>query len=110
MDLALGLSGNLILTVGFVGAFWSALEAFGQSLPVVDVAILFFLGNAVGAIVPTPGGLGAVEIALTGGLTGAGVPAAVAASVVVIYRLITYWLRIPLGWLAMRYLQKRGEI
>lgn len=110
LRLMLGLSGNLILTVGFVGAFWSALEAFGQSLPVVDVAILFFLGNAVGAIVPTPGGLGAVEIALTGGLTGAGVPAAVAASVVVIYRLITYWLRIPLGWLAMRYLQKRGEI
>ncbi|MDN4473802.1 lysylphosphatidylglycerol synthase transmembrane domain-containing protein [Demequina zhanjiangensis] len=108
--LALGLGGNLLLTVGYVGAFWSALEAFGQSLPVVDVAVLFFLGNAVGAVVPTPGGLGAVELALTGGLTGAGIPTAVAASVVVIYRLITYWLRIPLGWIAMRYLQNKGEV
>ncbi|WP_084124994.1 lysylphosphatidylglycerol synthase transmembrane domain-containing protein [Demequina sp. NBRC 110054] len=108
--LALGLGGNLLLTVGYVGAFWSALEAFGWNLAVVDVAVLFFLGNAVGALVPTPGGLGAVEIALTGGLTGAGVPLAVASSVVVIYRLITYWLRIPLGYLAMNYLQKKGEV
>ncbi|WP_062524237.1 lysylphosphatidylglycerol synthase transmembrane domain-containing protein [Demequina rhizosphaerae] len=108
--LALGLAGNLLLTIGFVGAFQSSLLAFGQDLAVIDVAVLFFVGNAVGAAVPTPGGLGAVEIALTTGLTGAGLPYAVALSAVLVYRLLTYWLRIPLGYFAMKYLERNGEL
>ncbi|WP_062314187.1 lysylphosphatidylglycerol synthase transmembrane domain-containing protein [Demequina rhizosphaerae] len=108
--LALGLAGNLLLTVGFVGAFQSSLLAFGQNLAIIDVAVLFFVGNAVGAAVPTPGGLGAVEIALTTGLTGAGLPYAVALSAVLVYRLLTYWLRIPLGYFAMKYLERHGEL
>ncbi|WP_062467506.1 lysylphosphatidylglycerol synthase transmembrane domain-containing protein [Demequina maris] len=108
--LALGLAGNLLLTIGFVGAFQSSLLAFGEDLAVIDVAVLFFVGNAVGAAVPTPGGLGAVEIALTTGLTGAGLPYAVALSAVLVYRLLTYWLRIPLGYVAMKYLERKGEL
>jgi uncharacterized protein (TIRG00374 family) len=68
------------------------------------------VGNAVGAAVPTPGGLGAVELALTTGLTGAGLPYALALSVVLVYRLLTYWLRIPLGYVAMKYLERTGEL
>lgn len=108
--LALGLGGNLLLTVAYVGAFDSVLRAFGHELPLVDVTVLFLLGNAVGAIVPTPGGLGAVEGALIAGLTSSGLAGSVAASIVVIFRLITYWARIPLGFFAMRFLQKRGEL
>ncbi|MDN4475143.1 lysylphosphatidylglycerol synthase transmembrane domain-containing protein [Demequina sp. SYSU T00192] len=108
--LALGLAGNLLLTVGFVGAFQSSLLAFGENFAIIDVAVLFFVGNAVGAAVPTPGGLGAVEIALTTGLTGAGLPYAVALSAVLVYRLLTYWLRIPLGYVAMKYLERKGEL
>ncbi|WP_062519144.1 lysylphosphatidylglycerol synthase transmembrane domain-containing protein [Demequina silvatica] len=108
--LALGIAGNLLLTIGFVGAFQSSLLAFNQHLAVIDVAVLFFVGNAVGAAVPTPGGLGAVEIALTTGLTGAGLPYAVALSAVLVYRLLTYWLRIPLGYFAMKYLERKGEL
>jgi len=107
---ALGLGGNLVLAIGYVGAFYSTLLAFGQHLAIIDVAVLFFLSNAVGAIVPTPGGLGAVEIALTAGLTGAGLPAALALSVATIYRLISYWLRIPMGYFSMKFLQRRGEL
>jgi uncharacterized membrane protein YbhN (UPF0104 family) len=108
--LALGLGGNLLLTVGFVGAFHASLSAFGRELPLIDLAVLFFVGNAVGAAVPTPGGLGAVELALTTGLTGAGLPYALALSVVLVYRLLTYWLRIPLGYVAMKYLERTGEL
>ncbi len=108
--IVLGIGGNLILTVGYVGAFHATLEAFGQDLAVIDVAVLFFLGNAVGAIVPTPGGLGAVEFALVTGLTGAGLPVAVATSVVVVYRAITYWARIPMGYVALKYLQRKSEL
>ena len=109
--LLLGLAGNLILTIGYLGAFHASLEAFGQSIDLIDLAVVFFLGNTVGAIVPTPGGLGAVEAALTGALsTGTGVLPAVALSVVLVYRLITYWLRIPLGFAAMKYLERKGEL
>lgn len=108
--LALGLGGNLMLTVAYVGAFDATLRAFGQSMPLIDVTVLFLLGNAAGAIIPTPGGLGVVEGALTAGLISAGLPKEIAASVVVIFRLLSYWARIPLGFLAMRYLQRKGEL
>ncbi|MDN4477864.1 lysylphosphatidylglycerol synthase transmembrane domain-containing protein [Demequina sp. SYSU T00039] len=108
--LGLGLLGNLLLTVGFVGAFHASLMAFGQDMAIIDLAVLFFVGNAVGAAVPTPGGLGAVELALTTGLTGSGMPYALALSAVLIYRLLSYWLRIPLGYVAMKYLEGKGEL
>lgn len=108
--LGVGLGGNLLLTIGFVGAFHASLMAFGRDMAVTDVAVLFFVGNAVGAAVPTPGGLGAVELALTTGLTGAGMPYALALSAVLVYRLLTYWLRIPLGYVAMKYLERKGEL
>ncbi|WP_062382947.1 lysylphosphatidylglycerol synthase transmembrane domain-containing protein [Demequina iriomotensis] len=108
--LALGLAGNLLLTVGFVGAFQSSLLAFGWDMAVIDVAVLFFVSNAVGAAVPTPGGLGAVEAALTAGLLSAGVPYSIALPAVLVYRLLTYWLRIPLGYVAMKYLERKGEL
>ena len=108
--LLLGLAGNLILTIGYVGAFHASLEAFGQSIDLIDLTVVFFVGNTVGAIVPTPGGVGAVEIALTTALSGVSVLPAVALSVVLVYRLITYWLRIPLGYAAMKYLERKGEL
>lgn len=108
--LALGIGGNLLLTVAYVGAFDSTLRAFGQHMPLIDVTVLFLIGNAVGAIVPTPGGLGAVEGALTAGLISAGIPKEIAPSVVVLYRLLSYWARIPMGYFAMRFLQRRGEL
>ncbi len=108
--LALGLGGNLLLTAAYVGAFDATLRAFGQQLPLIDVTVLFLLGNAAGAIIPTPGGLGVVEGALTAGLFSAGLAQPLAASVVVLFRLLSYWARIPLGFLAMRYLQRKGEL
>ncbi|WP_062316074.1 lysylphosphatidylglycerol synthase transmembrane domain-containing protein [Demequina maris] len=108
--LALGLSGSLLLAVAYIGAFRSALAAFGQDMALIDAAVLYFVASAVGSAVPTPGGLGAVEFALTSGLAGAGVPWGIAVSVTLVYRLVTYWLPIPIGYVAMRYLERRGEL
>ncbi|MFW7415387.1 flippase-like domain-containing protein [Demequina sp. SO4-18] len=108
--LMLGLGGNLLQTGAYVGAFYCTLQAFGQDLAVIDVAVLFFLSNAAGAIVPTPGGLGAVEAALIAGLLSAGIPWSVGTPVVIIYRLITYWARVPMGYAALKFLQRKGEL
>jgi uncharacterized membrane protein YbhN (UPF0104 family) len=108
--LALGFGGNVVMTLGYVLAFDAALAAFGQELSLVDVAVIYLVGNAAGAAVPTPGGLGTIELALTAGLVAAGVPAAIATSVAMLFRVATYWARIPFGWAAMRYLQKKGDL
>jgi glycosyltransferase 2 family protein len=73
--------------------------------------VVFLTGSAIGSVVPTPGGLGAVEIALSGGLsTIAHVPTAVAVSGVLLFRLLTFWLPVPFGWTALRYLERRDVL
>ena len=52
----------------------ASLEAFGVHLPVVTVLAVFVAGSAVAAAAPTPGGLGALEAALVGGLAQVGAP------------------------------------
>ena len=47
---------------------------------------------------PTPGGIGAVEAALSAGLTAAGLHGAVAFSAVLLFRTVTFWLPVPFGW------------
>jgi len=108
--LALGIGGNVVMTLGYVLAFDAALAAFGRSLDLVDVAVVYLVGNALGALIPTPGGLGGVEGALTAGLTAAGIPASIAFSVTMLFRVVTYWGRVPMGWVAMRYLERKGEL
>lgn len=109
--IALGFAGNIVMTMGYVLAFDAALAAFGQQVALVDVAVVYLVGNTAGALVPTPGGLGAIEFALITGLTAtAGVPASIATPAVALFRVVTYWARIPIGWVAMRYLQRKGDL
>jgi glycosyltransferase 2 family protein len=108
--LAMGLGGNLLLTLGYGVALYASVAAVGAEIPIATATLIFVSGNAVGSIVPTPGGLGAVEAALTAGLTAAGVPAGEAFSAVILFRLITFWLPIPVGWYAWRHLQRVGAL
>ena len=72
--------------------------------------LTYLLSSSAGAVVPTPGGIGPVEAALTGGLSIAGIPPAVAVSAAVVFRLVTFWLPVPLGWLALRHMQRKGTL
>ena len=109
-SVAVALIGNLLLSAGWVLAFEASLLAFGVHLSLVQVAIIYFAGNTAGSALPTPGGIGGIEVALIALLTSAGVNAGVAASTVAVFRLATYWLQIPLGWLCMRVLRRMGEL
>jgi len=107
---ALAILGNVMLTMGYVLAFDASLAAFGQHRGLVEVAVIYLVGNAAGAAIPTPGGIGTIEVTLIGGLTAAGVNPGVAASAVVLFRLLTFWLPIPLGWVALRHMRRTGEL
>ncbi|ADG76328.1 conserved hypothetical protein [Cellulomonas flavigena DSM 20109] len=109
--LALAVFGNVLMTMGYVLAFDAALVALGQEASLVQVALVYLTGNTAGALIPTPGGMGTVETALAAGLSGfTGTNIGVAYTVALLFRLLTFWLRIPLGWVAMRYLQRVGEL
>jgi len=105
-----GLGGNVLMSVGYVMAFYASLQAFGRALDITDVAVIYLVGNAMGAIIPTPGGLVGVEGALIAGLSAAGLPVAIATSVTLLFRIVTYWLRVPLGWLALKYLESKRDL
>ena len=105
-----GLGGTLLLTVSFVLCLDFSIRAFGASLNWTAVAVVFLTGNALGSAAPTPGGLGAVEGALTLGLTVAGLPAETATSAVLLFRLLTFWLPVLPGWAAFTYLQRRDAL
>ena len=108
--LLLVLAGNIIQNIGFIGAFWASLQAFGGDLDPTTLAITFLVSNSLGSVIPSPGGIGPVEAALWGGLTVAGVPSSIALSTAVLYRLITFYGRVPFGYAALRYMQNRNLI
>lgn len=85
-------------------------RALGYTVPFAFLAITYLASNTVGSIVPSPGGIGPVELALTAGLVAAGVPYGVALSTAIVYRLVTFWIPIPVGWLSLQRLQKVGDL
>ena len=112
--LAEGMGGALLLTMSYILTLYVSVLAVGghaASLSFAAVAVVFLVGNAAGSVVPTPGGLGAVEAALSAGLsTIAHVGSPYALSAVLLFRLITFWLPIPVGWLSLSYLQHHDAI
>ena len=71
------------------------------------LGFLYLTATTVASAAPTPGGLGAVEATLLAALTGAGVPSATAMSVVIVFRLVTYWLPVLPGWIALTRMRRR---
>ena len=60
----------------------------------------YVVAYSIGTLAPTPGGLGAVEGILIALFVSFGVPSAIAVAVVLVYRIINFWLPIPPGFLA----------
>jgi glycosyltransferase 2 family protein len=105
--LAEGVGGTLLVDAAYISCLAVSVRAFGGSLPFSAVAVVYLTGSAIGSAVPTPGGIGAVEAALSAGLTAAGLHGTLAFSSVLLFRTVTFWLPVPLGWLALNYLQRR---
>lgn len=108
--LVIGFLGAVILNLATALSFWVALMAFGTRTNPVETIFVFLLANTLASAVPTPGGLGAVEAALTLSFSGMGVPAGIALSATLLYRVVFYWLRIPAGAVAMRWLSAHEQI
>jgi uncharacterized membrane protein YbhN (UPF0104 family) len=108
--LALGIGGALLLSLSYILCLTVCVAAFGPSVPIASIGVVYLTGSAIGSILPTPGGIGGVEAALTAGLTAAGLPGAVAVSAVLLFRLLTFWLPVPFGWGALHYLEREQAL
>jgi putative heme transporter len=72
-------------------------RARGATSSALEFARVFFVVTLLSSFVPVPGGVGVVEVGLTGGLVAAGVAAPTALAAVVVYRLLTYVVPIVVG-------------
>jgi len=108
--LAIIVAGCAATTLGAALALWASVGAFGGGTTFVTVTVVTMIGGTLASAAPTPGGVGAVEAALIGGLAAFGVPAAVAVPSVLLYRVLTCWLPVFVGWPVMRWLTRKDMI
>jgi uncharacterized protein (TIRG00374 family) len=107
----------LARAVGWAGAFWLLdasslfvfIAAFGKIVPPVDLLVAYGLAFVLAVIPVTPSGLGVIEGVLIPTLVGFGVPRGTAILGVLGYRLVNFWLPIPVGGIAYLSLRFSGE-
>jgi len=97
-------------TLGMALALWASIEAFGGDTSFVTVTVVTMIGGTLASAAPTPGGVGAVEAALIGGLAAFALPTAIAVPSVLLYRILTCWLPVFIGWPIMRWLTDKDMI
>ena len=88
-----------------------SIKASGSpTVPWHGLILAYCVAVTAGGTGLTPGGIGVVEATLTAGLVAAGMPAKYALSSVIVYRLISLWLVVAIGWLiAVRISGGRGR-
>jgi uncharacterized membrane protein YbhN (UPF0104 family) len=82
-------------------------QALELPLPPAQVALAYLAASSAAVLLPTPGGIGSLDAALAMALRLAGAPGSAAASAVLGYRLLTVWLPLVPGLLALAVLARR---
>ena len=108
--IALMLSGSLLVTFSYLLAFVASAEAFDVSTRFATLGAVYLFGAAIATVAPTPGGIGATEAALIGGMVAVGVPNSQAVPAVFFFRLVTFWIPILPGWVAYTWLRRTDRL
>ena len=95
---------SVVMNLAFLTAFFVSLQAVGLDISYVEVVVVFAAATLAGSVAPTPGGLGVLEAAMVAALIAIGYDNYLALAGVLLYRLFTYWLPIPFGFVSYRYL------
>ena len=80
-------------------SLWVFIAAFHTLISPIDLLVAYGLANVLAVIPITPSGLGVIEGVLIPTLAGFGVAKEKAVLAVVGYRLVNFWLPIPVGGL-----------
>ena len=86
-----------------IGVLAASIVAVGAAVPWRGLLFAYGVGTAAGSVGVVPGGLGVVEAALALSLMGAGVRHPLALAAVLMYRLVSFWMVIGVGWLTFLF-------
>lgn len=89
---------------------YAVLLSLGGGVPFLPVALAYLVASSVSAVVPSPGGFGALDVALVAGLVAVGTPSATALATVLAYRLLTVWVPLVPGACVLAVLVRRRVI
>jgi uncharacterized protein (TIRG00374 family) len=90
-------------------SLYAATLAFDLNVDLWKLALLYLGIQVVRQIPVTPGGIGLIEASLLAGLVSAGAAQGPAAAAIVVYRLFSCWLLIPIGFALMGMLAVRDR-
>ncbi len=109
---ALTLAGALGWWAGNIGILWGSFHAFGVDVPFGVIVMGFFVGM-VANLAPSPAaGAGTVDAGLIGAFVLFGIDADTVFPAILTFRLVGFWLPIPVGvaaWLQLRKTVRRWE-
>jgi hypothetical protein len=104
---AVGLS--MVNWLGSLGCLVVSILAVGASVPWTKLLLIYCAGATVSSFNLTPGGLGVVEGTLAAGLVAAGMRSAAALGSVLIFRLVSFWLVMFVGWTIYALLRRASR-
>jgi len=99
--------GALLLTATYTVILLAVARSLGLTLGLPELFVTFSIGMLFGTAAPTPGGLVGTEAGLYAGLVAYGTQPVPAGAVVLLYRLISYWLPLLPGILALLLARRR---
>ena len=100
-----------LMRLGFDAAsLYFAFCAIGPAIAPGILLVVFTGSSALSTLSGVPGEMGVMEASLAILSTSLGIAPAAAVSAIVLYRGLSYWLPIPLGYLACWHLQRGGFI
>jgi uncharacterized membrane protein YbhN (UPF0104 family) len=102
--------GNLASELLFAMVLLSALHAYGESLPLLQVVLINSFASLIGGLAPIPGGMGVVEAGMIAGFTAAGIPQGEATAATFTARTFTTYLPPIWGWFALNWLRRRSLV
>jgi uncharacterized protein (TIRG00374 family) len=82
-------------------SLFAACRAFDIHINFLQLSAVYLGMQLIRQLPLTPGGIGVIEVALLAALVSAGAPEAAATAAVLVYRLFSAWLLIPIGYLTM---------
>jgi uncharacterized membrane protein YbhN (UPF0104 family) len=98
LSILAGIICNGLSSLTSIFVLWASAQAFNLELSFSGALLAYTFGNIAATLIPTPGGIGAVEAGAYAGLVLVGVDGPDATLITLLYRLITYWIPILPGY------------
>ncbi|HEX5712509.1 MAG TPA: lysylphosphatidylglycerol synthase transmembrane domain-containing protein [Solirubrobacterales bacterium] len=89
-----------------IGVLWASFHALGVQVPLAVVVQGFFLGMVANLFPLAPAGVGAVDAGMIGAFVLFGIPEGTVFPAILIFRLVAFWIPIPVGIIAFFQLRK----